>query len=93
MAQARMAGLTPFATTGGDGKTVPCAICHGPTYRGLAEIPGLAGRTGIYLVRQLNDMQTGNRSGVGTELMKAVVAKLSADDMVAIAAYLTSREP
>jgi cytochrome c553 len=82
-----------LVTTGGDGKTVPCAICHGPAYRGLAEIPGLAGRTGIYLVRQLNDMQTGNRTGVGTELMKAVVAKLSADDMVAIAAYLTSREP
>jgi cytochrome c553 len=82
-----------LVTTGGDGKTVPCAICHGPAYRGLAEIPGLAGRTGIYLVRQLNDMQTGNRSGVGSELMKAVVAKLSADDMVAIAAYLTSREP
>jgi cytochrome c553 len=38
-------------------------------------------------------MQTGNRTGVGTELMKAEVAKLSADDMVAIAAYLTSREP
>jgi cytochrome c553 len=82
-----------LVTTGGDGKTVPCGICHGPTLKGLAEIPPLAGRTGIYLVRQLNDMQVGNRSGVGTELMKAVVAKLSADDMVAIAAYLTSREP
>jgi cytochrome c553 len=82
-----------LVTTGGDGKTVPCGICHGPTLKGLAEIPPLAGRTGIYLVRQLNDMQVGSRSGVGTELMKAVVAKLSADDMVAIAAYLTSREP
>jgi cytochrome c553 len=82
-----------LVTTGGDGKTVPCGICHGPTLKGLAEIPPLAGRTGIYLVRQLNDMQVGNRSGVGTELMKAVVAKLRADDMVAIAAYLTSREP
>jgi cytochrome c553 len=82
-----------LVTTGGDGKTVPCAICHGPTYKGLAEIPPLAGSTGIYLVRQLNDMQTGNRTGVNVELMKQVVAKLSADDMVAIAAYLASREP
>ena len=31
--------------TAGDGKTVPCGICHGPTLRGLAEIPPLAGRT------------------------------------------------
>jgi cytochrome c553 len=82
-----------LVATGGEGKTVPCAICHGPDYRGLAEIPALAGRTGIYLVRQLNDMQTGKRTGVHVELMKQVVAKLSADDMVAIAAYLASREP
>ncbi len=77
----------------GDGKTVPCGICHGPDFRGLAEIPPLAGRTGIYLVRQLHDMQTGNRTGVQVALMKQVVAKLSVDDMVAIAAYLASREP
>jgi cytochrome c553 len=82
-----------LVTTGGDGKTVPCGICHGPTLKGLAEIPPLAGSTGIYLVRQLNDMQTGNRTGNGVELMKQVVAKLTAEDMVAIAAYLTSREP
>jgi cytochrome c553 len=82
-----------LVTTGGDGKTVPCGICHGPTLHGLAEIPPLAGRTGIYLVRQLNDMQTGNRTGVHVELMKQVVAKLTAEDMVAIAAYLASREP
>jgi cytochrome c553 len=82
-----------LVTTGGDGKTVPCGICHGPTLRGLAEIPPLAGRTGIYLVRQLNDMQTGNRTGLHVELMKQVVAKLTAEDMVAIAAYLASREP
>src|SRR5262252_8920254 len=82
-----------LVTIGGDGKTVPCGICHGPAYQGLAEIPRLTGSTGIYLVRQLNDMQTGNRSGVGVDLMKQVVAKLTAEDMVAIAAYLTSREP
>ena len=82
-----------LVTTGGDGKTVPCGICHGPDDRGLAEIPPLAGRTGIYLVRQLNDMQIGKRTGVHVELMKQVVAKLTAEDMVAIAAYLASREP
>ena len=32
-----------LVTTGGDGKTVPCGICHGPTLKGLAEIPPLAG--------------------------------------------------
>jgi len=82
-----------LVTTGGDGKTVPCGICHGLDLKGRAEMPPLAGRTGIYLVRQLNDMQIGKRTGVNVALMKPVVAKLTADDMVAIAAYLASREP
>jgi cytochrome c553 len=38
-------------------------------------------------------MQTGARSGISTALMKAVVEKLTAEDMIALAAYLGSREP
>ncbi len=82
-----------LVTGGGSGQTVPCAICHGATLKGLGEVPGIAGRPPIYVVRQLNDMQSGNRSGSLAELMKAVVAKLSIEDMLAIAAYLGSLEP
>jgi cytochrome c553 len=82
-----------LVTTGGDGKTVPCGICHGPTYKGLADIPPLAGSTGIYLVRQLNDMQTGARTGIWVPLMKPVVEKMTLDDMIAIAAYVGTLEP
>jgi len=35
----------------------------------------------------------GARSGISTALMRAVVEKLSVEDMVAIAAYLGSRDP
>jgi len=38
-------------------------------------------------------MKTEARSGVSTALMKAVVDKLSVEDMIAIAAYLGSRDP
>jgi cytochrome c553 len=82
-----------LVTTGGEGKTIPCAICHGPTLNGLGELPSIVGRPPTYVVRQLNDMKTGARSGDAMALMKAVVEKLSVDDMVAIAAYLGSREP
>jgi cytochrome c553 len=82
-----------LVTGGGSGQTVPCAICHGASLKGLGEVPGIAGRPPIYVVRQLNDMQSGNRSGSLAELMKAVVARLSIEDMVAIAAYLGSLEP
>jgi len=82
-----------LVTSGGSGQTIPCAICHGASLKGLGEVPGIAGRPPIYVVRQLNDMQNGNRTGSLAELMKAVVAKLGIEDMVAIAAYLGSLEP
>jgi cytochrome c553 len=77
----------------GDGKTVACATCHGPTLQGLAEVPRLAGLHPNYIVRQLWSMQNGERVGNSAALMKPVVDKLSVDDMLAIAAYLGSRAP
>jgi cytochrome c553 len=82
-----------LVTTGGEGKTIPCAICHGQTLKGLGEVPSITGRPPTYVVRQLNDMKTGARSGTAMALMQAVVDKLTVDDMVAIAAYLGSRDP
>lgn len=82
-----------LVTKGGGGKTAPCAGCHGANLQGLGPVPGIAGRSPSYIVRQLYDMQQGFRSGVWTELMKPVVAHLSEDDMLAIAAYTASRVP
>jgi cytochrome c553 len=76
---------------GGPGKTTQCTICHAADLQGLGPVPGLAGRSPTYLVRQLYDIQSGTRSGVWTSLMKPVVASLTTDDMLAIAAYLSSR--
>jgi len=73
------------------GRTLACASCHGPDLMGLADVPGIAGRSPSYLVRQLYDLQTGTRKGSSSALMQPVVANLTADDMLAIAAYLTSR--
>jgi cytochrome c553 len=74
-------------------KTVQCGICHGSDLEGLGPVPGLNGRSPSYMVRQLYDMQNGFRTGEWTSLMKPVVEKLSADDMINIAAYLASRPP
>ncbi len=81
-----------LATTGG-GKTLPCAICHGPTLQGLGDVPGIAGHHPDYIVRQLWSMQNGERVGTSAALMKQVVDKLGVDDMLAIAAYVGSRAP
>jgi cytochrome c553 len=82
-----------LVSSGGGGKTIPCAICHGQTLRGIGELPPIAGRSPTYIVRQLNDMKTGARSGTSMALMQAVVERLTIEDMIAIAAYLGSREP
>jgi len=79
-----------LATAGG-GKTTQCAVCHGANLEGLGPVPGLAGRSPSYVVRQLHDMQTGVRKGTWSDLMKPVVAKLTAEDMLNIAAYTASR--
>ena len=80
-------------TTGGGGKTLPCTICHGPELKGLGDVPPITGRSPMYVYRQLNDIKIGSRNGAMTPLMKAVVDKLSDGDMIAIAAYLTSKGP
>ena len=82
-----------LATTGGGGKTVPCAICHGSTLQGLGDVPAIAGRHPNYIVRQMWNMQNGERIGNSAALMWQVVEKLSNDDMLAIAAYVASRAP
>ena len=68
-------------------------MCHGADLKGLGPVPGIAGRSPSYLVRQMYDMQAGARRGAWTDLMKKVVEKLTDEDFVSIAAYVSSRTP
>ena len=81
-----------LVTTGG-GKTISCSVCHGANLEGVLTVPPLAGRSPTYTVRQLIDIQQGNRAGFGAEQMKPVVADLTIDDLINIAAYTASRGP
>jgi cytochrome c553 len=75
------------------GKTTPCITCHGPDLMGAADIPPIAGRSPSYMVRQMWDMQQGTRNSEPAKLMKLVLDNLTQEDMVAIAAYVSSRVP
>lgn len=79
--------------TGGAGRTMACGTCHGADLKGIGPVPALAGRSPSYTVRQLFDLQQGVRKGTWSPLMKTAVEKLTVDDMIAIAAYTSSREP
>jgi len=83
-----------LVTTGGDGKTVRCALCHGQTLRGGGDgAPPIAGHHPNYVVRQLWNFQSGDRGGLSAEQMLRVVKNLDTDDMLAIAAYVASLTP
>jgi cytochrome c553 len=82
-----------LALSGDSGKTIQCAICHGDALTGLGEVPRIAGLQPVYIARQLLQMQNGTSAGTNAALMKQVVAKLSEDDIIALAAYLGSLPP
>jgi cytochrome c553 len=82
-----------LAANGSAGAATRCALCHGPGLSGLADVPGIGGRSPSYIVRQLYDFKHGARAGGGSELMKPVVEALSVENMLALAAYAASLPP
>ena len=74
-------------------KTMACGACHGVDLKGKGDVPAIAGRSPSYTMRQLWDLRQDTRNGPAAKIMKGVVAKLTVDDMIAITAYVTSREP
>lgn len=82
-----------LATTGGGGKTVACASCHGTDLKGLASVPGIASRPPTYAFRQLYEFKHGMRAGPGSAQMRPSVENLTTEDMIALVAYAASLEP
>jgi cytochrome c553 len=82
-----------LASTGANGKTIPCAGCHGADLKGVAAVPGIAGRSPSYMIRQLYDFKSGARAGKDSALMKPSVEKLTVEDMIALAAYAATLAP
>ena len=81
-----------LATSGG-GRTLPCRLCHGADLMGLGPVPGIAGRSPSYLMRQLWDFKQGTRRGEWSPLMVQVVKDLTQDDMLSLAAYAAAAGP
>jgi cytochrome c553 len=75
------------------GKTPACAGCHGTGLHGQGNVPGLAGRSPSYVVRQLYDMASGVRAGQAVQVMRGLVGRLDGNDMIDVAAYIASLEP
>ena len=69
-----------------------CQACHGPKGSGTAGIgyPQLGGQYVDYTLAQLKAFKNGSRTNDDKELMRSIVAKMSVEDMVAVANYIAS---
>ena len=82
-----------LATSETGEKTMACKECHGDDLKGDGDtVPSIAGRSPTYIVRQLIDIQNKKRAGSSVP-MQMVVEKLTPEDMLAIAAYVSSLKP
>lgn len=74
-----------------EAKAAACIACHGPTGRGnpAAKYPALNGQHATYTAKQLRDYASNSRKSDGkTRIMREIAARLSEEDIVAIASYV-----
>jgi len=69
-----------------------CQACHGPKGSGTAGVgfPQVGGQYVEYTLAQLRAFKDGTRSNDDKELMREIVAKMSDEDLVAVAHYMAS---
>ncbi len=75
---------------GNAGSGVPaCASCHGPTGAGIpVQFPRLAGQHSKYVLTQLKNFRSGDRSNDGGKMMETIARKLTDQEMKAVAEYV-----
>jgi cytochrome c553 len=66
-----------------------CIACHGPQGKGNgpARYPALRSQHAVYTYNQLKAFAEGRRSTPGNDIMQVIAAKLTEDEMRAIASY------
>ena len=71
-----------------DSNTAACVVCHGPNAEGVGEIPRLGGLAYTYLKRRLEQWGQGYH-GTAKPPMPGIASKLSANQIEALASYLS----
>jgi cytochrome c553 len=81
-----------IVTGGVPNRQIPaCASCHGRQFTGMEPgIPGLLGLRSAYISAQLGAFRYGTRTALSPDCMQIVAARLTEDDVKAVAAYLAS---
>jgi len=84
-----------LALNGNWDKKIPaCVSCHGPQAVGVGvNFPRLAGQQPTYLVNQIENWKKGSRKNDPQGLMRVVAERLSPQEALAAAHYLSSIQP
>ncbi len=67
-----------------------CKNCHGPTAKGLASFPKLAGTTAEYLSMRLEQYRAGEKVSHNSALMWPIAAELSDEDIDSLSEYIST---
>jgi cytochrome c553 len=70
-----------------DANIVTCVVCHGPNAEGVRDIPRIGGLSYLYLKRRMLEWNQGYHPTAAP--MPAVARSLSADEIEALASYLS----
>ena len=84
-------GETLYRGGNKESRASACMACHGPNGRGnpAANYPSIAGQYAVYTAKQLRDYASGERKTDGpTKVMRDIAARLSDDDIEAVASYI-----
>ena len=67
-----------------------CMACHGPAGSGnpQANFPSLAGQHAAYTEKALKDFRSGDRANDMNQMMQGVVARITDDEITAVAQYI-----
>ena len=67
-----------------------CTACHGPTGSGISTsgFPAVSGQHAAYIETQLNNFAEGKRANDPNRMMRDIAAKLSKDEIAAVAQYM-----
>lgn len=84
-------GRTLFSAGNPDAGLPACTGCHGPEAKGNepAAFPALRGQYAAYLTKTLHDFKSESRYNDREAMMRSIAARLSDEDITAVADYLS----
>jgi len=83
-------GATIYRAGNAATEVAACMACHGPAGKGNpgAKYPRISGQHADYIAKTLKDFRSGDRANDSAKMMRNVVARMTDNEIAAVAQYL-----